>query len=41
MVTISVNTRLFPFADEDFLYRAADITLHALKLKNVGVTISL
>lgn len=41
MVTISVNTRLFPFADEDFLYRAADITLQALELHSVGVTISL
>lgn len=41
MVTISVNTRLFPFIDEDYLYRAADITLQALDLKNVGVTISL
>jgi rRNA maturation RNase YbeY len=41
MVTISVNTRLFPFADEDFLYRAADITLQALELNSVGVTISL
>jgi len=41
MVTISVNTRLFPFADEDFLYRAADITLQALNINNVGVTILL
>jgi rRNA maturation RNase YbeY len=41
MVTISSKTRLFPFVDEDYLYRAADITLQALDLENVGVTISL
>lgn len=41
MVTIRVNTRLFPFTDEDYLYRAADITLQALDLKDVGLTISL
>ena len=41
MVTIRVNTRLFPHSDEDFLYRAAHITLDALGGKDVGMTISL
>jgi len=41
MVTISANTRLFPFVDEDYLYRAADLTLQALELSCVGLTISL
>jgi probable rRNA maturation factor len=41
MVTINVNTRLFPFADEDYLYRAANIALQSLELNSVSVTISL
>jgi rRNA maturation RNase YbeY len=41
MVTINVNTRLFPFADEDYLYRTANIALQSLELNSVGVTISL
>ena len=41
MVTVRVNTRLFPYADEDFLYRAAHVTLDAIDRKDVGMTISL
>ncbi|MBM3136769.1 MAG: rRNA maturation RNase YbeY [Chloroflexi bacterium] len=41
MVTIHTKTRLFPFVDEDFLYRVADVSLKILDLDHVGVSISL
>ncbi len=41
MVTVNISTRVFPFADEDYIYRVADITLKELSLKDVGLTVSL
>lgn len=41
MVVVHINSRIFPFADEDFIYRIADFALRELGLVKKEITISI
>lgn len=41
MITIQINTNIFPHANDDFIYRIADITLKRLKVDQSDITIAI